>query len=283
MSAEDHPGLDPEQVKTFTSRKMDWLNGVSIDPEMTPHDFQVAFCIAQCMSIERGIGVIADDTIAESTGTTRRHVLESRKRLRARGWLDWKNTRTANVYVLLGDLVEAMIDRRTDLRDRRAEARFERLPSRRLAKPVPAVEQHAVNPSAQQECSGVNQSSQHDVQCSSQHAVNPSAHIHLQCSTSEVHLEKGGLSKEETLVVEGPPPLAAFAEEPLPAIENPGLAEMKLLDELGGGDPERGIFVANRIGDARFNFLLGALTRGRLYPGAVAAARAAAGVTEEAA
>lgn len=336
MSGTERPGLDPEAVKTFTSRKLEWMDGVSIDPDLAPHDFQVAFIIAQCISVEKGIGTIADATIAQRTGTRREHVAKSRKKLRKRGWLDWANTRTANIYRLKFDLVERMIDLRITYREQRDEARFARLPSRRGVKSSAQQEQHVVRSSAHHNDDAVRSTSQHVVNSSAQHVVRSSAHIHPQYSTLDIHPKKEGLSKKETLVIEGSRPeqeivavesedaagvestdvdspmgnalpemstsvdksapsdvqrVAQTAdvptagqistEQPIPPPLSEPLAEMKLFDELGDGDPDRGCRIATAIGDARFTYLRRELMRGTLYPSAVRAA--ARGIRLEAA
>lgn len=378
----EQPGLDPEEVKTFTSRKLEWMDGVSIDPDLAPHDFQVGFIIAQCISAEKGIGTIADATIAQRTGTRREHVAKSRKKLRERGWLDWTNTRTANIYRLKFDLVERMIDLRITYREQRDEARFARLPSRRDVKSSAQQEQHVVRSSAHHNDDAVRSTSQHVVNSSAQHVVRSSAHIHPQCSTLDIHPKKEGLSKKETLVVRGEEPeqeiitgeidelteaistsvdipaaaagavlsntldktearadlpviesLAEMSdasdkpmgnafpemsgapdksegpsiggpcegqavdvpheaqtvqraaqiaiEQPLPPPLSEPLAEMKLFDELGEGDPDRGCRIATAIGDARFTYLRRELMRGTLYRSAIRSA--ARGIRLEAA
>jgi hypothetical protein len=264
---------DKDQMRSFTSGKLAWMNAVSIDPELKPHDFQVAFVIAQCISFDRQSGTIADDTIAESTGTSRRHVLASRNRLRERRWLTWDNTRTSNLYRLIGDRIDAMADLRIDLRDKRAQARLNRVPSRRAVKQV-----------SQPEALTVQQSSQHDVKPIAQHAVNQSAHIHHHCSTNIIH--QGGehptseveivRTVEETEQEQNEKP--SSADRPLPAIQHQPLAEMRLFDELGEGDPERGLTIATRIGNARFDHLLRQLTQGTLMPSTVKAARESIGL-----
>jgi hypothetical protein len=286
MSGQEQPGLDPGEVKTFTSRKLEWMDGVSIDPDLAPHDFQVGFIIAQCISIEKGIGTIADATIAQRTGTRREHVVKSRKKLRERGWLDWTYTRTTNIYWLKFGLVERMIDLRITYREQRDEARIARLPSRRGVK---SSAQHAapvVRSSAHHNDDAVRSTSQHVVNSNAQHVVRSSAHIHPQCSTSDIHPKKEGLSKKETSVAEGSGPeqeiatatsfekttVPIAAEQPLPTPLSEALAEMRLFDALGEGDSDRGCRIAIAIGDARFNYLRRELMGGTLYPSAIRAA-----------
>ncbi|WP_131522877.1 hypothetical protein [Nitrobacter sp. Nb-311A] len=61
-------------------------------------------------------------------------------------------------------------------------------------------------------------------------------------------------------------------EQPLPAIPHEQLAEMRLLDELGDGDPDRGVRIAIAMGDAKFCWLRRELMRGSLYPSTIRAA-----------
>lgn len=71
-------------------------------------------------------------------------------------------------------------------------------------------------------------------------------------------------------------------DNPLPAIQHEQLAEMRLIDELGEGDPNRGVVVAERIGDARFEYLRRELMRGTLLPSAIRAARSSVRIGEAA-
>ena len=264
---------DNDQMRTFTSRKLDWINGISIDPEMTSHDLHVAFEIARCLSAQTGHAIIADDTIAKATKTTRGYVLKARKRLQARGWLDWRPTRTANLYFCKDGMVDAMIDLRTDLRNQRDEARFERLPSRRIATKQEAFDHNAVDPSVQPDDVTVHRSEQLTVDPSAHHAVDPSAHTHPQCSTEIVHQEDllpiREVFKEEVLATE---PKRAVDDKPLAAITHPQLAEMELFYELGDGDPDRGVRIAAAIGDQRYDALHSALMGGRLRRSTIQAA-----------
>jgi hypothetical protein len=165
---------DDSDVKTFTSQKLDWMFGIAIDPDLKSHDFEVGSVIAMHLSMTKRTAVIADETIGRYTRTTRWHVMRSRKRLKDAGWLSWQSTRTANVYILLYERVDAMLDLRAQYRDDRHEARSARLQSRRDVVPV-----------SQQDIGAVTLESQHEVIPVAQHVVIQESHIHPNCSTFE--------------------------------------------------------------------------------------------------
>ena len=76
----------------------------------------------------------------------------------------------------------------------------------------------------------------------------------------------------DILVAADVPHAAQITEQPLPAVPHEPLAEMRLFDELGEGDPDRGCQIAAAIGRPRFDWLRRELMRGTLYLTAVRAA-----------
>ena len=85
--------------KEFTSRKLDWLAAVSFDRGVTDPAFRIAAAIASHLDEKTGHAFVGADSIAFETGCQwPRKVMRAVKLLKARGWLDWHRTGTANVY-----------------------------------------------------------------------------------------------------------------------------------------------------------------------------------------
>jgi hypothetical protein len=116
-----------EEISTFTGRKLDWLKCCNFDRRLQSFDFKVAFVIVQHVNARTGCAMLSDETIAdEAGGHSPRSVRRARDRLKAAGWLDWKRTRTANIYVLSWENFERFVDAIMDARDLRQEHRARR-------------------------------------------------------------------------------------------------------------------------------------------------------------
>jgi hypothetical protein len=117
--------------QSFTGSKLDWMNAVSADPKLDARAFEVAFCIAQHVNQDTGQAFLSDHTICDKTGIPKRWVLRARKSLRDAGWINWKRTKTANVYWTLGERIDAISEHQLVLKaareDRRIEARSTRV------------------------------------------------------------------------------------------------------------------------------------------------------------
>jgi hypothetical protein len=131
--------MDGEQAghnKTATSRKLDWLDALNADPAVRPFAFKVGFAIAKHVNARTGEAMVSDETISDITSISMRHVRAGRELLKARRWISWKRTRTANVYRLLSTNVNNALDllilRRDARRERRAKRMLERHPSASL-------------------------------------------------------------------------------------------------------------------------------------------------------
>jgi len=286
------PDVGAVELRAYASKKFQWLEAISIDPGASSHDFEVAFAISRVISAKSWRGVIADDTIAEATQTSRRHVYASRIKLRELGWLSWLRTRTANIYRLKFTHLNKMTDYRALLRDQRAEARTKRWHSSQGAAPKSARHKDTsgvkssshpkisdVKPSSHHNTSDAHRGSQHDAHHSSQHDVNWSSHIPPIDNPLNVPPIDGlSTGRTDLEFIDGPtdvePPLPAAAidrERPFPAVENPRFAELELLDLLG--DDDRGVQVADLISDDTYRKLLDRLVLGRLVTSDLDSAR----------
>jgi hypothetical protein len=117
---------DPVADKSWTSRKLDWMDAVAADPRVPALAFEVGFIIAQAINARTEIAFVSDDTIADRTGCKRRAVHSARNLLRECGWIEWKRTRTANEYRLRFEKINLVLDMQTVKRDQRAERRQKR-------------------------------------------------------------------------------------------------------------------------------------------------------------
>lgn len=246
--------------RSFTGNKLDWLTAVMGDARL--HDaraFKVAFCIAQHVNQETGTAILSDETIGHKTCIPRTWILRARKALRECGWIDWKRTKTANVYWTLGDHMNSVMDRQSVLKGQRIEARARRAVANQVAPPVAHLRTTDGSPVTHLGNEDEPPATQPDAPPVAQRDVPPVANIHLDTNTVAVTPSIGRPS----------------IEEPYPAIEHQQIAETRLIEVLGHGDADRGIDIAFKIGDARFNFLRAELQRGSLYPSAVRAAACA--------
>jgi len=85
--------------ENFTSRKLNWVGGVLHDRMVPPWAFEVAYCIISHLNAGSGRAFVSDETVSDETGISVRTVRRARCLLRNAGWLRWKRTSTANVYL----------------------------------------------------------------------------------------------------------------------------------------------------------------------------------------
>lgn len=115
-----------DDAKTFTSRKLDWLDCLAHDPLVAPWAFEIGHCIMSHLNAKNGRAWVSDETLADKSGSSERTVRRARSQLRAAGWITWKRTSTANVYTPLFQKVNAMLDSIISKRDERKERRERR-------------------------------------------------------------------------------------------------------------------------------------------------------------
>ena len=115
--------VDEDSQATFTSRKLDLINALLVDPRLIPSDFKVAVVLVQFMNSETGMIFPTLETIADIVHMSTRNVEKCLVRLRQAGWLVWKrgNRQMPNVYEFDTKNVRAMLDYRTSIDDGRRE------------------------------------------------------------------------------------------------------------------------------------------------------------------
>jgi Helix-turn-helix domain len=115
-----------DNAKTFTSRKLDWLDCLAHDSMVAPLAFEIGYCIMSHLNAKSGRAWVSDETLADKSGNSERTVRRARTQLRAAGWITWKRTSTANVYTPQFQKVNAMLDSIISKRDERTERREKR-------------------------------------------------------------------------------------------------------------------------------------------------------------
>ncbi len=85
--------------KSHTSRKLDWLTCVRFDRRVTDYAYRVASVIAAHLNEVSGRAFLSLDSIAFESGCKwPRKAVRAIKLLQATGWVDWKHSKTANIY-----------------------------------------------------------------------------------------------------------------------------------------------------------------------------------------
>jgi hypothetical protein len=116
-------------VKSFTSRKLDWLFHMSADRSVPPLSFKIGFVIVQHVNAQTGIAYLSDDVIREYVDADERTIRRGRRVLRD-VWVSWTRTGTANAYKLLYGRIAAVADEIAQRRAERANRRnIERTPA----------------------------------------------------------------------------------------------------------------------------------------------------------
>ncbi len=172
--------------RSFTSEKLDWISALGGDPRINPRAFKIGVFIAQHVSMKTGVAILSDEVLTDKTNIPRSWVIRARKLLRETRWIDWKRTKTANIYWTSGENINRVLDLLAVRKDDRESARAERR-SRRSA--VPRVK-HLNG----QDVPGVKQQ---DVPPVELRDVPPVGHIHLSTYTLEVTPEERGLGGKE--------------------------------------------------------------------------------------
>lgn len=239
-------------LASFASEKFNWMDCLIRDHSLHPSAFKTAYVILQHTNAESGKAWVSDETIAEITGQTRATVQRHREALKIAGWLTWQRTSTASLYEPRFDKVNAGLDAIAIEREQRKERRIFR---RKMTSVRPIISSSDASPVMQHETTDASPTLQHDASPVMQHDASPMRHIHLRDNTYG-----------------GTPSKRLTEERPIEAIQHPQLAEVRLIEELGEGDSDRGASVAAVIGDRRFEYLLKELMNGTLYPSAVRSA-----------
>jgi hypothetical protein len=128
---------DPaEKKRSFTGDKLDWMTALMADDRLDPGAKVIGFCIAQAVNQESGCAFIGETTLSHKTGMSRSEISRGKRDLRAHGWVDWKRTRSANVYWTLSEAIQYVISRQRALKETRQVDRQARTLARTDASPL---------------------------------------------------------------------------------------------------------------------------------------------------
>lgn len=133
MSTKD---VQIKQQRSFTGDKLDWMTALSADPRLNARAFEIGFQIAQHVNKATGLAILSDDTLADKSSIPKRWVARARTDLREAGWIDWKRTKTANIYWTKGEHMDAITDHQIMLSDARKERRKKHKTARQVLPPV---------------------------------------------------------------------------------------------------------------------------------------------------
>jgi hypothetical protein len=128
--------LEKAKRRSFTGDKLDWMVALSADPRLDSRAFEVGFQIAQHVNAQTGLAILSDDTISDKTAIPRRWVARARSDLRTCGWIDWRRTKTANIYWTRGEQMNAVTDHQILLKDCREERKKKLRTARQVLPPV---------------------------------------------------------------------------------------------------------------------------------------------------
>jgi hypothetical protein len=239
-------------LASFAGNKFNWMDCLVRDHSLHPSAFKTAYAILQHVNSKTLEAWVSDETLSEITGQSRVTIQRHRQALKKARWLSWRRTKTASLYEPLFDKVDAglyAIEIERKHRKERRNTRRERQPLK------PEMTTYDASPVVQQDKHDASPVMQQDASPKVQRDASPMRHIHLRDNTYG-----------------GTPSKRLTEERPIEAIQHPQLAEVRLIEELGEGDSDRGASVAAVIGDRRFEYLLKELMNGTLYPSAVRSA-----------
>ena len=111
-----------DEVKKFTSWKLDLLDAIASDPTVPAGAFRVAFIVAQHLSKKSLVAFPGQQTIADMAGLKIRQVRTHLSALAEKGWLNIRRGRH-NTYAFNINRLGMILDYQADLRDRRLEER----------------------------------------------------------------------------------------------------------------------------------------------------------------
>jgi Helix-turn-helix domain len=128
QNVKDAKRLANESRASFTSWKLDIMDAMKLDRRMNGTEFRIAFCLIQHVNSVTKACFPSQELLADETGVKLRTVRASIAKLVRLRWarLTRPNRSKTNQYEFLTENVDAMLDRRTMLKDGRADARVER-------------------------------------------------------------------------------------------------------------------------------------------------------------
>lgn len=146
-----------DQNESFTSRKLNWMAALAADTDIGPAAFEVGFCIVQHCNRNTGLAIMSDEAISDETGQSRANVIRARNLLKETEWLEWRRTRTANIYRPRHEKVNRFLDLIVIRRDARRERQARRRRLTRDVSPAKHLNGRDVSPASKQDVSPTTQ------------------------------------------------------------------------------------------------------------------------------
>jgi hypothetical protein len=82
-------GKMAESKRSFTSKKLTWVDYLMTDHRQPIGVRQVGWAISQLVNEKTGVTFACDQTVADKIGVSRWYVVKARGELRKAGWIDW--------------------------------------------------------------------------------------------------------------------------------------------------------------------------------------------------
>lgn len=122
-AAAETPSEQREAKKSFTSKKLTWINLLMMDHRQQPVARLVGIAIAQTINEDTKVSKASDRVTADKLGVSIRTVITSRQALRDGQWLAWHkpNPRATNrtKLVLTDKNIRSVEDHQIELKNRR--------------------------------------------------------------------------------------------------------------------------------------------------------------------
>jgi hypothetical protein len=121
--------VEREAQRSFTSWKLDVLNALASDPEVSAGHFRIAFRVMQAVNRETRVAFISDELLCDEVPSTDRWKCnKARRKLIERDWwtVDRGHGGKASRYIFLDTNLNAILDRLAIYRDARATRRRKR-------------------------------------------------------------------------------------------------------------------------------------------------------------
>lgn len=114
---------EAQQLRSFTSWKLDIINCIAIDPRLTASDVRLAIILLRHLNSISGQCNPGDEVLAQQMKSDKKTVYNCRVRLRKTGWLTWKRTQKTNWYAFHDTHVNTMLDYLLSMQEANRERR----------------------------------------------------------------------------------------------------------------------------------------------------------------
>jgi hypothetical protein len=116
---------DAEQLRSFTSWKLDLINCMSIDPRLKPSDVRLAIILLRHLNSLNGQCNPSEATLAQQMKASLRTVENCKSSLESAGWLSWRRTQKSNWYEFHDTHVSVMLDYLLSMQEANREKQLE--------------------------------------------------------------------------------------------------------------------------------------------------------------